>query len=195
MINSLLVWFSHIFDNCQLRLNLRSCFLPSCPRPWLPFPSLFPDSLTCSRYQPSIQSWQLWSSLTRGWRVSQVASQIVERGPRREERGFHGEPVLVPGEGGKGRWVLSRDWKQKKLIIFPCLFLTSVNFRLFWARTWSYFGDKIDGVSQDSFPDKMENCWHTLGRAYSHELLRETFIIIFIDQENGERFWNSYPKA
>lgn len=36
-------------------------------------------------------------------------SKPHERGPRREERCFHGEPVLVPGEEEKGGRVLSRD--------------------------------------------------------------------------------------
>ena len=36
-------------------------------------------------------------------------SKPHERGPRREERCFHGEPVLVPGEEEKGGRVLSRE--------------------------------------------------------------------------------------
>lgn len=142
MINSLLVWFSHIFDNCQLRLNLRSCFFAITPPPWLPlsFPPL-PGFFDLFQV-PSIQSWQLWSlSLTRGWRVSQVAS--CTREDQEGKRGVSMVSLFWFLERRKKEAEFWAETENKKANYFPPAFswpvLTSDCFELeslviFWRQ-------------------------------------------------------------
>ena len=90
--------------------------------PRFPFPSPYSlDSSTCSRY-PGCRVGSYGLSLLNKRLKGISGSKPHERGPRREERCFHGDPVLVPGEEEKTRQSFEQRLKTKKLIISLLLF-------------------------------------------------------------------------